>query len=186
MAWLLLAIFYKPLPNDHAPLFPAKEALTTDQCPAQLGTIKIALGRDRIIVRGNEPRALFRIGACPGPSLVRTSKGLLVSVFGYDDDGTVIYQIRNNQFTLLLGDYLHLHRPDQSSFGIYDKWEREIFYIRYFQGAVRIRGRFLCGDVPVATISDTNVRVGDRDIDRGSCLNADVHAPIDYAARDPQ
>ena len=55
----------------------------------------------------------------------------MVSGFGYDDDGTVLWQLRDNQFVLLEGEYLHVHRPDRSSLGVYDKWEREIFFIRY-------------------------------------------------------
>ncbi len=91
--------------------------------------------------------------------------------FGYDGDGSVIFKIRHNLFDLMLGDYLHVHRPDRSTLGIYDQWENEIFYVRYLgPGAVRLRGRFLCGDYPPVTVKNASVTVGYARFSRPACL----------------
>jgi hypothetical protein len=157
--WLLFTLFYRPLPNDHAPLVAAGEPFAA--CSTQVGALEVELGKGAVIGRTSSIQP-FQVGSCPGPTLRRTPHGLLVNTFGYDDDGTVIFQVRDNQFTVLLGDYLHLHRPDRSSLGIYDKWEREVFYLRYVnQNTIRIRGRFLCGDAPLVTIDDGEIRIGE-------------------------
>ena len=97
----------------------------------------------------------FRAGICPGPHLTRTPRGLMIDFAGYDSSGAIIFRIQNNQFSLLQGDYLHIHRPSRSSLGLYGKNESEIFFVRYLApGAVRIRGRFLCGDIAPQIIAD--------------------------------
>ena len=108
--------------------------------------MRVLLGRDELLMSGKGPMTPFRIATCPGPSFRRSAAGLAVTGFGYDDDGTVIWRLRDNEFVLLEGEYLHAHRPDRTSLGLYDKLEREVFYIRYLTpDTVRIRGRFLCG-----------------------------------------
>ena len=70
-----------------------------------------------------------------------------------------------------MGDWLHPHRPDRYSLGIHDQWENEILYIRYLgQGAIRVRGRFLCGDYPPVKITHSAVTVGDARYGRPDCL----------------
>jgi len=94
-----------------------------------------------------------------------------VTGFGYDGDGTVIWELRDNQFARLQGDYLHVHRPDQSSLGLYDKWEREIFFIRYLApDVVRIRGRFVCGTAPLVTMGSSTIEIGTHRFSQPRCL----------------
>jgi len=94
-----------------------------------------------------------------------------VDDFGYDGDGSVIFKISHNRFDLMLGDYLHAHRPDRSTLGIYDQWEKEILYVRFLNpGAIRLRGRFLCGDYPPVTVKSESVTVGHSRFSRPDCL----------------
>ena len=70
-----------------------------------------------------------------------------------------------------MGDYLHIHRPDKSTLGIYDRWENEILYVRYHDpSTVWVRGRFLCGDYPPVTIKEDSVTVGYTRLSQPSCL----------------
>jgi hypothetical protein len=172
--WLGLTLFYRPLPNDHAPLLPAGER-TAGLCPAPEGGMRILVGRDQLLTSGKGPvKGLvtpFRIASCSAPSFRRDARGLMVTGFGYDGDGTVIWELRDNQFARLQGDYLHVHRPDQSSLGLYDKWEREIFFIRYLApDAVRIRGRFVCGTAPLVTMGGSTIEIGARQLSQPRCL----------------
>ena len=69
------------------------------------------------------------------------------------------------------GDYLHVDRPDSSSLGVYDRWENEILYVRHLNpGAVRLRGRFLCGDYPRVSVNNASVTVGYARLRRPDCL----------------
>ncbi|HVW72239.1 MAG TPA: hypothetical protein VHC39_01260, partial [Rhizomicrobium sp.] len=130
-----------------------------------------AVGPDRIAQTGRALFTPFKVAGCSGPLLTLTPKGLVVDDFGYDGDGSVVFRIRRNLFDLIQGEWLHMHRPDRSTLGVYDEWENEILYVRYLNpGAVRIRGRFLCGEYPPVTIRDKSVRLGDARLDRPACL----------------
>ena len=142
LVWLGLRFFYVPLANDNAPLLP-RRAAALKICP---GALNAGLG-DRWVQGGVKNFVPFRVGTCPGPSLTRTAAGLTVNAYGYDSSGTIIFRIQENRFTLLLGDYLHVHRPNRSVLGVYDKGEQEILRVDYLApDTARIRGRFLCGD----------------------------------------
>ena len=169
--WLGLTLFIHPLPNDSTPLVPAGEGLTAESCQVPSGALTVAVGAERVIGWSGRGFVPFKAGGCPGPSFTVTPQGLTVDDFGYDGDGSVIFRIRHNLFDLIQGDYLHLHRPDRSTLGVYDEWENEIFYVRYLDaGAVRLRGRFLCGDHPPVTVDNDAVTVGTLRFSRPSCL----------------
>ena len=52
-------------------------------------------------------------------------------------------------------------RPDAHTLVILDRFDKEVLYIRYLNpNAVRIRGRFLCGESPQAVIRDDTILVG--------------------------
>jgi hypothetical protein len=115
--------------------------------------------------------------------LRRNAARLTVTGFGYDDDGNAIWELRNNRFARLQGEYLHVHRSDSSSLGLYDKWEREIFFVRYLApDTVRIRGRFLCGGAPLVAISDSAIEIGARRFSQQRCLN-DKAGGLNYVPR---
>jgi len=180
--WLSLILFYRPLPNDHAPLRPAGDR-SAGVCAAPEGGMRVLLGRDELLMSGKGPMTPFRIGTCPGPSLRRGAAGLAVTGFGYDDDGTVIWRLRDNELVLLEGEYLHAHRPDRSSLGLYDRLEREVFYIRTLTpDTVRIRGRFLCNGAPLVAVSDSAIDIGERRLSQPRCLR-DGAAGLNYVPR---
>jgi hypothetical protein len=168
---LALTLFIHPLPNDSAPLVAAGGWLEPDSCRVPADALIVAVGADRLIGRSRGPYSPLKFGGCPGPSFRVTPQGLMVDDFGYDGDGSVIFRIRRNLFQLIQGDYLHVHRPDRSTLGVYDEWENEIFYVRYLgQGAVRLRGRFLCGDRPAVTVGNDSVTMGVSRFSQPSCL----------------
>jgi hypothetical protein len=156
LVWAALSVFYVPLPNDHAPLLPERTRLTDLGCRVPKNGLSVAAGQSWIA--GSASAFVpFRAGTCPGPSLTRTREGLLINFTGYDSSGAIIFRIENNQFSLLLGNYLHMHRPNRSTLALYDKNENEVFYLRYLApDRVRVRGRFLCGDTAPLTITDSS------------------------------
>ena len=169
--WAGLTLFARPLPNDATPLLAGAKAMDTQSCAVPPGTLTAVVGADRIISKGRGPFVPFEVAGCQGPSLTVTPKGLLVDDFGYDGDGSVAFRIRHNLFDRIEGDWLHLHRPDPSSLGVYDEWENEILYVRYLgPGEVRVRGRFLCGDHPRVTVRNSNVTVGEARYSQPTCL----------------
>jgi hypothetical protein len=145
--------------------------------------MRILAGADQLVTSGKGPVTTFRVATCPAPSLRRSAAGLTVTGFGYDDDGNAIWELRDNRFARLQGEYLHVHRPDRSNLGLYDKWEREIFFVRYLApDTVRIRGRFLCGGVPLVAISDSAIEIGARRFSQRRCLK-DSGAGLNYVPR---
>jgi hypothetical protein len=181
LLWLGLVLFYTPLPNDHAPLRPDRDHVSGLCVPAQSG-MRVLVGWDQLLAKGDGQFTPFRVADCPAPSLRRTAQGLMVSGFGYDGDGSVIWQLSDNRFTRLEDDSLHLHRFDRGSLGIYDRWEREIFFVRFLApDAVRMRGRFLCGAAPPVNISERVIEIGAQELSRPRCLKAG--AAVNYAPR---
>ena len=181
--WLGLILFYRPLPNDHAPLRPAGDHVA-GVCAAPEDGMRVLLGRDELLMSGNGPVTPFRIATCPAPSLRRSAAGLTVTGFGYDDDGTATWQLRDNELVLLEGEYLHAHRPDRSSLGLYDRLEREVFlHPNYLTpDTVRIRGRFLCNGSPLVAVSDSAIEIGARRLSQPRCLR-DSAAGLNYVPR---
>jgi hypothetical protein len=171
VAWIALLWFSAPLANDHTPLVAARDSSGITNCAVPPQALQIILGGTRAIGRGNGPFTAFRTGICAGPSVTRTPGGLLVSAFGYDDDGTLVYRLRNNQFEPIQEDYLHLHRTDRSTLSLYDKRENEIFYLRYLNpGAVRVRGRFLCGETRTVVIRNDEVTIAGGRLSQPPCI----------------
>jgi len=169
--WVALTVFTHPLPDDSASLVPANERLDSRNCAAPVGALTVAVGADRVIGRGKGAFTPFKVSGCSGPRLSVTPKGLAVDDFGYDGDGSVAFTIRHNVFQRFLGDYLHVHRPDKSTLGVYDRWEHEILYVRFMSpGSARIRGEFLCGEYPLVTVKQDSVTVGNSRFSQRSCL----------------
>jgi hypothetical protein len=177
MTWIGLWLLMVPLANDHDPLLPARNTSAASGCPVPHGRLQVVLCDAHVFGSGTGPITPFRVGVCSGPTVTRTARGLLVNAFGYDDDGTVIYRLRDNQFERIEGMYLHLHRTDRSTLAVYDKMEREILYLRYLSPDMAwIRGRFLCSQTGVVTIADNDVTVASGQLSLPSCiqLNAGV------------
>jgi hypothetical protein len=185
-SWIALYLFVTSLPNSHTPLVAARQSHTAGGCGASAQTLQIIMGGTNVTGPGNGPFTPFRVGVCSGPFITRTPHGLMVNAFGYDDDGTMIYRIRNNQFERMMGDYLHIHRTDRSTLAIYDKSENEVLYLRYVDpGTVRVRGRFLCNETSPVTVSDDAITIGDRLLSQRPCSTLRPGSPPDIAHRTP-
>jgi hypothetical protein len=171
LLWLGLTLLVRPLPDDAAPLIAAGETLDMQGCAVPPCALTVAVGADRISSQRRGAFVPFQVSSCSGPSLAVTPQGLVVNDVGYDGDGSVAFTLRHNLFQRLMGDWLHIHHPDRSTLGVYDEWENEILYVRYLgAGAVKVRGRFLCGEYPPVVVKDAGVTVGDSRTGQPGCL----------------
>jgi hypothetical protein len=150
-----------PPPPPSGALVPAGEPSPATTCAARPGELVMAFGSDRVIGTGNGPFAPFASATCTGPLLTRTRQGLMISAFGYDWYNDIAYGIRDNAVADLWAPGMHARRPDSHTILVLDRFEHEVLYIRYLnRGAVRIRGRFLCGEAPQSVITDDRILVG--------------------------
>jgi hypothetical protein len=150
-----------PPPTPSGALRPADEPSPSTTCAAQPGDLVMAFGSDRVIGRGNGPFTPFASASCSGPRITRTARGLMVNAFGYDWYNDIAYGIRDNAITDLWAPGLHARRPDPHTILVLDRFEHEVLYIRYLnRDAVRIRGRFLCGEEAQSVIADNRILVG--------------------------
>jgi hypothetical protein len=161
---LLMLGWHFLVPRAPAPtgaLLPAGEPSPATTCAARPGDLVMAFGSDRVIAAGNGPFTPFVSATCNGPQLTRTPRGLMVSAFGYDWYNDIAYGIRDNRIGDLWAPGMHARRPDPHTIVLLDRFEHEILYVRYLnRDAVRIRGRFLCGEEPQSVISDDRILVG--------------------------
>ena len=94
-------------------------------------------------------------------SLARKKDGLMLRAFGYDFNNDIAFRVMDNVYEPSMPLQLKDFRPDPSTFVLLDRFGKEVLYVRYLnRSAVRIRGRFLCGDKPQAVITDQVILVG--------------------------
>jgi hypothetical protein len=121
----------------------------------------IALGTNRVIASGAGPFTPLQANDCPTVKLIRRGKGLAVEAFGYDNTNSLAYSIRDTRLDLLMTPGLRARRPDPHTFVLADSFNQEVVYVRYLNsGAVRIRGRFLCGANSQVVVRDEGIWVG--------------------------
>lgn len=156
-SWLLT-----PLPPTGA-LVASGEPTPPSACrekPAS-GDLVMLLGTNRVIGKGPGPFTPLLATECPTVKLVRHGKGLMVEGFGYDNTNSIAYGIRDNRLESAMVPGLRTRRPDSSTFVLLDSYSQEVIYVRYLNpGAVRIRGRFLCGANRQVVVRDEAIRVG--------------------------
>jgi hypothetical protein len=156
--------FQPPPPNG--PLRPAGEPTPAIACrekPGQ-GDLVMTFGTNSVIGHGDGPFTPFKVTDCPVLSLKRTAKGLVVNDIGYDDNNDVAFLIRNGVYQPMQILELRVIRPDPSTFILLDRFREEVVYVRYLnRNAVRIRGRFICGDAQ-AVIGDRGILLGGKRI----------------------
>ncbi len=154
-------VLLPPPPPPSGALLPAGEPSPATTCGARPGELVMAFGTDRVIGSGNGPFTPFASASCTGPRLTRTARGLMVDAFGYDWYNDISYGVRDNAVTDLWAPGLHARRPDPHTFVVLDRFEHEVLYVHYLnRDAVRIRGRFLCGEEPQSVITDDHILVG--------------------------
>jgi hypothetical protein len=150
-------------PEPSGALLPAGEPSPTTICrekpPAD--TLAMYFGTSRVIGRGPGPYAPFVVDGCPVLKLLRKGGGLMVRATGYDWSNDVAFMVSDNVYTPMEPLQLRVLRPDRSTFVLLDRFDQEVVYVRYLnRGAVRIRGRFLCGEGPQAVIRDAGIFTG--------------------------
>ena len=119
------------------------------------------LGTSQVIGEGPGPFTPLRATDCATVKLIRRGKGLVVEAFGIDNTNSLAYSVRENRLDLAMVTGLRARRPDPSTFILADRFNQEVIYVRYLNpGAVRIRGRFLCGANPQVVVRDEGTWVG--------------------------
>lgn len=160
--YALWKYFFTP-PEPHGPLVAAGEPPLLLACREKPGPddLVMALGTNRVIGRGRGPFSPFLANACSAIKLTERDGGLVVEGFGYDWNNDIAYGIRDNRLAFAMVAGLHARRPDPSTFVLLDRFDQEVVYVRYLnRNAVRIRGRFLCGESPQIVIRDERTLVG--------------------------
>jgi hypothetical protein len=159
--YLLWRQLQPPVPTG--PLMPAHDPSPPALCgeKPQKDDLLMAIGPNRILGKGPGPFAPFLVDECVGPRLLRQGGGLMVQSFGYSWHGDIAFHVMNNVYEPDTVLKLRALRPDRSTFLVLDRFDKEVLYVRYLnRNAVRIRGRFLCGEAPQAIIRDDAILVG--------------------------
>ena len=152
----------RPVPPV-GPLLAANEPSPLSVCreQAQGDDLVVALGTNRVIASGRGPFTPLLANECPTVKLSRRGAGLVVEAFGYDNTDSLAYSIRETRLDLVMVPGLRARRPDASTFILADSFNQEVIYVRYLNpGAVRIRGRFLCGANSQVVVRDEGIWVG--------------------------
>ena len=160
--YLVWKHFFTP-PEPHGPLVVAGEPSPPLACREKPGPddLVMAFGTNRVIGRGRGPFSPIQATDCSTIKLIERDGGLIVEAFGFDWNNDVAYGIRDNRLDTVFVPGLHARRPDRSSFVLLDRFDQEVVYVRYLnRNAVRIRGRFLCGENPQVVIRDEHTLVG--------------------------
>jgi hypothetical protein len=150
-------------PEPSGALQPAGEAEPASLCPERPGDNDLAMyfATDRVVAKGAGPFAPFTVDGCPVLKLLRKGAGLTVEATGYDWTNDVAFMVRDNVYTPMEPLQLRVFRPDRSTFVLLDRFDQEVVFVRYLsRNAVRIRGRFLCGEAPQALIRDQGIFTG--------------------------
>ncbi len=150
-------------PTPTGPLQPANDPPPGNNCPDKPGPrdLLVAFGTDRVVAQGDGPVTPITVADCPALSLKRGKSGLMVNASFYDWNNDIAFRIEDNVYEPFAPLQLYSWRPDPSTLIVLDRFEKEVLYVRYLNPhAVRIRGRFLCGEAPQAVIQDNQILVG--------------------------
>lgn len=161
-AFWLWQFLTAPVPPA-GPLQAADEPVPPSICreKPQADDLVMLLGTNRVIGKGPGPFTPLLATECATVKLIRRGRGLVVQAFGIDNTNSLAYSVRENRLDLAMVPGLRARRPDPSTFILADSFNQEIIYVRYLNpGAVRIRGRFLCGANPQVVVRDEGTWVG--------------------------
>jgi hypothetical protein len=125
------------------------------------GDLLMAFGTDRVLGKGPGPFTPILVDDCVALKLSRRDDGLMIQAFGYAYTEDIAFHVMDNVFEPDTALKMRVLRPDRSTFVLLDRFDKEVLYVRYLNSqAVRIRGRFLCGNAPQAVIRDDAILVG--------------------------
>jgi len=127
----------------------------------QADDLLMAFGTDRALGKGPGPFAPILVDDCVALRLLRKDGGLMIQAFGYAYTEDIAFHVMDNIYEADIALKMRALRPDRSTFVLLDRFDKEVLYVRYLNShAVRIRGRFLCGEAPQAVIRDDAIFVG--------------------------
>lgn len=150
-------------PAPTGPLLPAQEPTPTARCVDRIAphALVMAFGTNRAIGTGQGPFYPLKVDDCAVLALRRVGNGLMVKAFFYDWNSDVAFSVDDNVYEPTMPLQLRPFRPDPHTIVVLDRFDKEVLYVRYLNPhAVRIRGRFLCGEQPQAIIRDERTFVG--------------------------
>ena len=150
-------------PVPVGPLLPAREATPHASCVEKIGAkdLVMAFGTHRAVGTGQGPFRPIRVDDCTVMALRRVGKGLMVKALFYDWNNDVAFTVNDNVYEPTMPLQLRPFRPDPHTVVVLDRFDKEVLYVRYLNpNAVRIRGRFLCGQQPQAIIHDDRIFKG--------------------------
>ena len=158
----LIWLYLQP-PEPTGPLIAADEPSPPWRCKEEPDPhdLQILFGTDRVLGKGAGPFMPLLVDDCVVLTLYRRDNGLMVRAFGYDWSNSIAFRVMDNVYEPALPLQVRAFRPDRSTFVLLDRFDKEVLYVRYLNpAAVRIRGRFLCGEAPQAVIHDDVIQVG--------------------------
>ena len=121
----------------------------------------MAFGTDRALGKGPGPFAPILVDDCVALRLLRKDGGLMIQAFGYAYTQDIAFHVMDNIYEPDIALKMRALRPDRSTFVLLDRFDKEVLYVRYLNPhAVRVRGRFLCGEAPQAVIHDDAILLG--------------------------
>ena len=150
-------------PVPVGPLLPARESTPHAGCFEKIGPkdLVMAFGTHRAVGTGPGPFHPIRVDDCNVMALRRVGQGLMVKAFFYDWNNDVAFIVNDNVYQPTMPLQLRSFRPDPHTVVVLDRFDKEVLYVRYLNpNAVRIRGRFLCGEQPQAIIHDDRIFKG--------------------------
>ena len=158
----LVWLYFQP-PEPTGPLIAANDPPPPLGCNEVPGPhdLLMAFGTDRVIGKGPGPFSPLVVDDCVVLSLGRKGSGLMLRAFGYDFNSDIAFRVMDNVYEPSMPLQLRALRPDRSTFMLLDRFDKEVLYVRYLNlHAVRIRGRFLCGEQPQAIVHDDTILMG--------------------------
>jgi hypothetical protein len=150
-------------PEPSGPLIAAHDPSPPPGCDEkpQSGDLLMLFGPDQAVGKGKGPFMPFMVDDCVALKLVRRDGGLMIQAFGYAFSEDIAFHVMDNVYEPDIPLKMRAFRPDASTFVLLDRFDTEVLYVRYLNpGAVRIRGRFLCGNGPQAVVRDEAIFVG--------------------------
>jgi hypothetical protein len=154
--------FTRP-PAPTGPLLPANEPTPSTACRTPVGPHDLVMiaAESRLVGKGPGPFQVLAVGDCPVLNLRRAGKGLMADATFYDWTDDIAFRVAANVYEPLMPLQLTAFRPDPHTLVILDRFDQEVLYLRFLNPhAVRIRGRFLCGERPQAVVRDRALLMG--------------------------
>ncbi len=154
--------FTRP-PEPTGPLLPAGDPTPPTACRDAVGPNDIVMiaAESRLVGKGPGPFHVLTVDDCPVLRLARVGKGLVVDATFYNWSNDIAFRVAGNVYEPETQLQLTQYRPDPHTMVILDRFDQEVLYLRFLNPhALRIRGRFLCGEQPQAVIRDHAVLMG--------------------------